>query len=122
MLGVRCKDIENLLSLVGITSSVIQCRLCVCLGTSEGYCLPDLGVLLTAGPDRDATRPSSVQIEKLQSSSALNCLTMRVILQPSADHWKRRWITGGCAGLITLRAGVRCVPLLGSGVLARTWS
>src|SRR5215472_9621539 len=27
MLGLRCKDIENLLSLVGRTSSVLQCRL-----------------------------------------------------------------------------------------------
>ena len=64
----------------------------------RGYCLPDLGVLLTAGPDRDVTRPSSVQIEGLQSPSALNYLAMRVILQPSADHWKAvdhrrlRWI------------------------------
>src|SRR5215467_9786831 len=48
--------------------------------------LPDLGVLLTAGPDRNVTRPSSVQIGGQQSPSALNCLAMRVILQPSADQ------------------------------------
>src|SRR5215468_9722688 len=52
--------------------------------------------------------------------SALSCLAMRVMPQPSADHSKIRRTTAACAGLITLRAGARCGPPAGPGVLARS--